>query len=374
MHAMVAMKRRRLLAAALCAAAATAGAQTIPVELRVEPGAAFFVSSSQQARYGPAGAAVGARADVPLWRFLSAELGGGYVVFPFPSAPDTPPGGALALGAGLRATFHPVWLQAAGHLVVSGPNLRFGYELGAGGDLGKVGPFSIGPYVRFLHIIQPPTPLQDPTSPMVLSAGVSLSFTLGAPPEPTLAAVEIPARDKAPARPRVVSASQLASGDDLVVLTHDKIQIKAPTRFETISFEPGTAQIAKDSYLLLATVAKVMFLHPEIRRVQIQGHTDSVGSAAANRELSGRRAESVRKHLVEVNGVEPDRLDAIGYGPDKPLAGNDTPEGRAQNRRVEFVITERADEPPERPAPPLAPPPAPPAPTPAPAAVPSSSR
>jgi len=362
----------RLLTTVLCAAAATAGAQTIPVELRVEPGAAFFVSSSQQARYGPAGAAVGARADVPLWQFLSAELGGGYVVFPFPPSPDTPAGGALALGAGLRATFRPAWLEAAGHLVVSGPNLRFGYELGAGGDLGKVGPVSIGPYVRFLHIIQPPTPLQDPTSPMVLSAGVSLSLTLGGPPEPAPAAAEAPA--KAPAKPRVVSASQIASGDDLVVLTHDKIQIKAPTRFETISFEPGTAQITRDSYLLLATVAKVMFLHPEIRRVQIQGHTDSVGSAAANRDLSGRRAESVRKHLIEVNGVEPDRLEAMGYGPDKPLAGNDTPEGRAQNRRVEFVITERADEPPERSPAPLAPPPAPPAPTPAPAGNPSGSR
>ncbi|HVE87721.1 MAG TPA: OmpA family protein, partial [Myxococcales bacterium] len=104
----------------------------------------------------------------------------------------------------------------------------------------------------------------------------------------------------------------------------------------------------------------------EIRRVQIQGHSDSVGAPAANREISGRRAEAVRKHLIEVNGVEPDRLEAIGYGPDKSVASNDTPEGRAQNRRVEFVITERADEPGERPLPPLAPPPAPPAPTPAP--------
>lgn len=349
----------KLLAAALCAAAATAGAQNIPVELRVEPGAAFFVSASQQARYGPAGAAVGARADVPLWRFLSAELGGGYLVFPFPAAPDTPPGGALALGAGLRATFRPAWLEAAGHLVVSGANLRFGYELGAGGDLGKVGPISIGPYVRFLHVIQPPTPLQDPTSPMVLSAGVSLSVILGAP-EPAPVVAEAPA--KPPAKPRVVSASQIASGDDLVVLTHDKIQIKAPTRFETINFEPGTAQIARESFLLLATVAKVMFLHPEIRRVRIEGHTDSVGSREANRDLSSRRADAVRKHLVEVNGVEPERLEAVGYGPDQPVAGNDTPDGRAQNRRVEFVITERADEPAEGPLPPLTPPPGAPGP------------
>jgi outer membrane protein OmpA-like peptidoglycan-associated protein len=364
------------LAAAL-AAAASARAQSIPVELRVEPGAAFFVSSAQQARYGPAGAAVGARADVPVWQFLSAELGGGYLVFPFTSSPDTPAGGALALGGGLRATFRPVWLQAAAHLVVSGPNLRPGYELGAGGDLGKAGPFTIGPYVRFLHVIQPPTPLQDPTSPLVLSAGVSISLTLGAP-EAAPVAAEAPGKSapggKAPTKPRVASASQIASGDDLVVLTHDKIQIKAPTRFETISFEPGTAQITRDSYLLLATVAKVMFLHPEIRRVQIQGHTDSVGAPAANRELSGRRAEAVRKHLIEVNGVEPDRLDAIGYGPDKPLAANDTAEGRAQNRRVEFFITERADEPGEGPLPALEPPAAPPAPAPGPAGKPSGSR
>jgi len=247
---------------------------------------------------------------------------------------------------------------AAANLVSTGPNLRFGYELGAGGTLGKLGPIALGPYVRFLHVLQPPIPLQDPSSAMVLSAGLSLSYSLGEP-APAPAASGAPAggpANRVPQRPRVAPAAQVASGEDLVVLTRDKIQIKAPTRFENIRFEPGTAQIARESYLVLATVAKVIFLHPEIRRVRIEGHTDSVGGREANRELSGRRAEAVRRHLIEMNGVEADRLEAVGYGPDQPVAGNDTPEGRSQNRRVEFVITERADGTGEGPPPP---PPAP---------------
>jgi len=353
----------RALAVAALTAAAAARAQSMPVALRLEPGAAFFVSSAQQQRYGPSGAALGARAELPVWGLLSAELGAGLVAFPFPTAPSIPAAGALSLGAGARANFQPAWVGAAANLVSTGPNLRFGYELGAGGALGKLGPIALGPYVRFLHVLQPPIPLQDPSSAMVLSAGLSLSYTLGepGPAAPASGAPGGPA-NRVPQRPRVAPAAQVASGEDLVVLTKDRIQIKAPTRFENVRFEPGTAQIARESYLVLATVAKVIFLHPEIRRVRIEGHTDSVGGREANRELSSRRAEAVRRHLIEMNGVEEDRLEAVGYGPDQPVAGNDTPEGRSQNRRVEFVITERADGTSGGTLPPLAAPPPAPAP------------
>ncbi|HZN95112.1 MAG TPA: hypothetical protein VFB81_20500, partial [Myxococcales bacterium] len=100
----------RALAAAALAAAAAARAQPIPVALRLEPGAAFFVSSAQQQRYGPSGAALGARAELPVWGFLSAELGAGLVAFPFPTEPSTPAAGALSVGAGARANFQPAWV------------------------------------------------------------------------------------------------------------------------------------------------------------------------------------------------------------------------------------------------------------------------
>ena len=74
-------------------------------------------------------------------------------------------------------------------------------------------------------------------------------------------------------------------------------------------------------------------------RMAVQGHTDNRGSAAYNRELSQRRAQAVVKYLTD-KGIAPERLDAKGFGPDRPVATNDTAEGRAQNRRVEFKVLE----------------------------------
>ncbi|MDX5298471.1 MAG: OmpA family protein, partial [Gammaproteobacteria bacterium] len=69
--------------------------------------------------------------------------------------------------------------------------------------------------------------------------------------------------------------------------------------------------------------------------VEIEGHTDSTGGRALNMDLSQRRANSVMNRLVQVHGVNPDRVTAVGYGPDRPVASNDTPAGRQQNRRVD---------------------------------------
>ena len=70
-------------------------------------------------------------------------------------------------------------------------------------------------------------------------------------------------------------------------------------------------------------------------RFEVQGHTDSVGPAAANLALSGQRAEAIIEWLTK-HGVEPPRLVAKGYGPTVPLAENTSDEGRARNRRVEL--------------------------------------
>lgn len=72
-------------------------------------------------------------------------------------------------------------------------------------------------------------------------------------------------------------------------------------------------------------------------RVQIEGHTDSVGSDSYNQSLSRRRAESVKRHLVQQFPIDAGRLVVKGYGKAQPMASNDTPEGRSQNRRVEVV-------------------------------------
>jgi outer membrane protein OmpA-like peptidoglycan-associated protein len=72
-------------------------------------------------------------------------------------------------------------------------------------------------------------------------------------------------------------------------------------------------------------------------RVQVEGHTDSIGSDGYNRRLSEKRAESVRRYLIQHFPIPSDRLVVRGLGKSKPIASNDTPEGRDKNRRVEVV-------------------------------------
>jgi OOP family OmpA-OmpF porin len=76
--------------------------------------------------------------------------------------------------------------------------------------------------------------------------------------------------------------------------------------------------------------------HPQVR-VEIGGHTDSIGSSSYNLELSALRAQSVKSYLIE-HGISPDRLTTRGYGESMPIASNATPAGRALNRRIEFRI------------------------------------
>ena len=92
---------------------------------------------------------------------------------------------------------------------------------------------------------------------------------------------------------------------------------------------------------LLTEIADVLMRNPELLEVEVRGHTDDVGSADANRELSERRADAVKSWLVKA-GVERERLLAKGFGMDQPLVPNVTPQNRAKNRRVEFVIVRRA--------------------------------
>ena len=122
-----------------------------------------------------------------------------------------------------------------------------------------------------------------------------------------------------------------------VVVTETKIELD-----RTVQFESGKAVLLEDSKKLLDDVAKVLIEHDEIRLVRIEGHTDSVGGAAANKRLSDKRAKAVRTYLIE-NGVEKKRLVAKGMGEDKPVADNESVEGRFKNRRVDLRILKRVE-------------------------------
>lgn len=110
---------------------------------------------------------------------------------------------------------------------------------------------------------------------------------------------------------------------------------------EKIQFELNKAIIKEDSFSLLGEIAQVIKENPHIKKIQIEGHASSEGSDRYNKKLSDKRAKAVRKHLVDTGGINGDMLTAIGYGEEKPIATNDTEEGREKNRRVEFNITEQ---------------------------------
>lgn len=113
---------------------------------------------------------------------------------------------------------------------------------------------------------------------------------------------------------------------------------------EQVHFDFDRATLRPESTGVLDEVAATILAHPEIVRVEVQGHTDAVGGAAYNLDLSERRARAVVEALVQ-RGVAPERLVARGYGPTRPLGSNATDEDRARNRRVAFTIEERSETP-----------------------------
>jgi len=108
-----------------------------------------------------------------------------------------------------------------------------------------------------------------------------------------------------------------------------------------VSFATGSNEILPNSEPLLLEVADTLLRDPSIELVEIQGHTDSRGDRDVNMKLSQSRAEAVRAWLI-ARGVEPARLMAQGYGPDRPLVPNITAHNRARNRRVQFRIVRRS--------------------------------
>ena len=101
-----------------------------------------------------------------------------------------------------------------------------------------------------------------------------------------------------------------------------------------INFKSGRAEITVSSYAVLDEVVATLQKYPMIR-IEVQGHTDSDGSSSANLDLSARRARAVVEYLIN-RGVDPNRLEYVGYGESKPLVPNTSREQKAVNRRVEF--------------------------------------
>ena len=146
------------------------------------------------------------------------------------------------------------------------------------------------------------------------------AYAIAPPPPPKVeAAAPAPVPEPAPAPSRVK-------------ITETKLEL-----VERVYFDTSKTTIKTASYGLLDEVAQVLSQNPQVKKVVIEGHTDSVGGADKNMKLSQGRAEAVRDYLVK-KGVPADRLEAKGYGETRPIADNKTAKGREENRRVDFVI------------------------------------
>ena len=145
----------------------------------------------------------------------------------------------------------------------------------------------------------------------------------------------------------IFAMSRSREGDDYYLLGNIKLAVGVPDtrskllkegRFVTqgILFSSGSNQIKPESYGILKEIAGVMEESPSTR-VKIIGHTDSDGDEESNLLLSRLRAAAVKAALVNNLGIKPERLETDGKGQTKPIADNKTKEGKAQNRRVEFI-------------------------------------
>jgi len=141
--------------------------------------------------------------------------------------------------------------------------------------------------------------------------------------------------DKCPDQPGPVQNDGCPVKEDepLVEIETERLSLK-----DAIHFDTGKDTIKSESFRILDEVAKLLKSHSELKKVRVEGHTDNVGGAVYNKDLSERRATSVVRYLVDKGDIPRERLDPKGYGFERPVASNATAVGRSRNRRVEFTI------------------------------------
>ena len=169
--------------------------------------------------------------------------------------------------------------------------------------------------------------------PVDVLLGIGFELAFGAPRPVSELPSAPPAPPPAPATPEAVpsppppaaSAAPASRPVESIVL-------------EGVHFANDSARLTPESSAILDPIAASLQAHPELR-VEVQGHTDGVGSAAYNLKLSQARANAVRDYLI-AHGVPEDELTAVGYGKTRPIADNATAAGRARNRRVVLVVLE----------------------------------
>ncbi|RMG90698.1 MAG: OmpA family protein [Zetaproteobacteria bacterium] len=137
------------------------------------------------------------------------------------------------------------------------------------------------------------------------------------------------------AEAKIKRLTKLFNPNDVeILLTPDANVI---LRMKTLNFRSGSAVIPPNAYALLDNIIKSIEIFPD-RSVRVEGHTDFIGSNKYNQALSERRANAVREYLVQRLGDTGQTVTAVGYGEERPIANNETADGRKKNRRIDIVL------------------------------------
>jgi OOP family OmpA-OmpF porin len=178
-----------------------------------------------------------------------------------------------------------------------------------------------------------------PNNPGDIVFGVGLQLSFGNPTRPVPVAAAAPPAEPAPVpqEPVVVPTPEPCHAPAGFQVDANCRIIEQTVVVRAADFEFNSTQLTAPAQHTLDEVAAALLTQPELN-VEVQGHTDSIGTDAYNLGLSQRRAESVKAYLIN-RGLSAAVLTAKGYGKAKPVAANDTAEGRAQNRRVAFEVT-----------------------------------
>jgi OmpA-OmpF porin, OOP family len=177
-----------------------------------------------------------------------------------------------------------------------------------------------------------------PNNPGDVLFGVGLQLSFGNPTRPAPVVAPAPAPEPAPIPRELVATPpepcHAPAGFQVDANCHI---IDQTVVVRAVDFEFNSTQLTAPAQHTLNEVAAALMTQPELH-IEVQGHTDSIGTDSYNLGLSQRRADAVKAYLIS-RGLSASILSAKGFGKAKPIAGNDTAEGRAQNRRVAFEVT-----------------------------------
>lgn len=341
---------------------------------KLEPGVAIPLTDPQSRVYD-VGGGQSIKALFGLTPYLDVGPTTSFLLLPA-SALAAESGVAWGFGAGLRLkrphdaeSFRGLspWLDADALYVRTGPLNRPGFDvaLGLSVPVGESRTFWVGPFVRYLHVIQGERPGFDTNDAKILTLGVSFEAGSGIEREPEPAEIRTVTKEVVVTKEVFVDREVFVDkevfvctdrdNDGLpdnvdhcpevsgpidnwgcpnyakVVVKKDKLELK-----EKLYFAWDEAKLEDPSFPVLDEVVQALKENKGFR-VQVEGHTDSTGGENHNQTLSEQRADAVLDYLT-AHGIAKDRLVSKGFSSSVPTDTNKTADGRENNRRVEFVV------------------------------------